>query len=82
MNGKKERGKKTHLSWRAAGPICACNMCEGGCNRVAGVPTKGGAGCSGDGQLCQGGGDVVRVVAATRLGMTGSVSCVSDRAMP
>src|SRR6266702_3107753 len=88
MNGKKERGKKTHLSWRAAGPICACDACEGGCNGVAGVPTKGGvvadrggAGCSGDGRLCRGGGDVVGVAAATRLGTTGSVSCVGDGAV-
>ncbi len=37
----------------------------------------------GNGWLCQGGGDVVRVAGAlaTRLGMTGSVSCVGDRAV-
>ncbi len=33
---KKER-KITHLSWRAAGPIYACDACEGRCNGVAGV---------------------------------------------
>ncbi|SRR6266702_4203888 len=49
--------------------------------RVAWWRDRGGAGCSSDGQLCQGGGDVVRVVAATRLGTTGLVSCVGDGAM-
>ncbi len=38
----RKKGKKTHLSWRAAGPMCACDVCEGGCNGVAGVPAKGG----------------------------------------
>ena len=45
---------------------------------------QGGAGCSSDGQLCRGEGDVVRVVAvaaATRLGLMGSVSCVGDGVM-
>ncbi len=85
MNGKKERGKKTHLSWRAAGPICACDMCEGGCNGVAVCPQRvvwwQDRGCSSDGRLCQGGGDVVGVAVVTRLGTTGSVSCVGDGAM-
>src|SRR6266581_1695331 len=49
--------------------------------RVAWWRDRGGAGCSGDGRLCQGGGDVVGVAAATRLGTTGSVSCVGDRAV-
>ncbi len=49
--------------------------------RVAWWQDQGGTGCSGDGWLCQGGGDVVRVAAATRLGTMGSVSCVGDRAM-
>ncbi len=42
MNGKKEREKKTHLSWTAARLMCACDACEGGCNGVAGMPAKGG----------------------------------------
>ncbi len=42
---------------------------------------RGGAGCGGDGRLCRGGGDVVRVVVNPRLGTTGSVSCVGDRAV-
>src|SRR6266702_348731 len=42
---------------------------------------QGGTGCSSDRWLCQGGGDVVGVVAATRLGTTGLVSCVHDGAM-
>ena len=45
------------------------------------VVDQGGAGCSSDGQLCRGGGDVVGVAAATRLGTMGSVSCVGDGAM-
>ncbi len=39
---KRKKGKKTHLSWRAAGLMCACDMCEGGYNGVAGMPAKGG----------------------------------------
>ncbi len=49
--------------------------------RVAWWRDQGGAGCGGDGQLCQGGGDVVGVAAATRLGTMGSVSCVGDGAV-
>src|SRR6266702_1080787 len=49
--------------------------------RVAWWWDRGSAGCSGDGQLCQGGGDVVGVVAVTRLGTTGLVSCMGDGAM-
>src|SRR6266702_2856876 len=49
--------------------------------RVAWWWDQGGAGCSGDRRLCRGGGDVVRVAAVTRLGITGLVSCVGDRAM-
>src|SRR6266702_6085369 len=49
--------------------------------RVVWWRDRGGTGCSGDGWLCQGGGDVVGVAVATRLGTTGSVSCVGDRAM-
>src|SRR6266702_8230912 len=51
--------------------------------RVAWWRGRGGAGCSGDGRLCRGGGDVVRVVGAlvTRLGTTGSVSCMGDGAV-
>jgi len=43
MERKKEKKITiTHLSWRVAGPICACDMCEGRCSGVAGVPAKGG----------------------------------------
>src|SRR6266702_3180159 len=49
--------------------------------RVAWWWDRGGASCSGDRWLCQGGGDVVGVAVATRLGTTGLVSCVSDRAV-
>src|SRR6266702_4377782 len=49
--------------------------------RVAWWRDRGGAGCSGDGRLCRGGGDVVGVAAVTRLGTTGSVSCVGDGAV-
>src|SRR6266702_4157338 len=49
--------------------------------RVAWWRDRGGAGCSGDGWLCRGGGDVVGVAAATRLGTTGSVSCMGDGAV-
>src|SRR6266702_1108027 len=51
--------------------------------RVAWWRGRGGAGCSGDGRLCRGGGDVVGVAgaSATRLGTTGSVSCVGDGAV-
>ncbi len=44
---------------------------------------RGGAGCSSDGWLCRGGGDVVGVAgaSATRLGTTGSVSCMGDGAV-
>ena len=49
--------------------------------RVAWWRDRGGAGCSGDGRLCRGGGDVVGVAVVTRLGTTGSVSCVGDGAM-
>src|SRR6266702_4916724 len=51
--------------------------------RVAWWQGRGGAGCSGDGRLCRGGGDVVGVAgaSATRLGMMGSVCCVGDRAV-
>ncbi len=43
MNGKKEKERKiTHLSWRAAGSIYACDACEDGYNEVAGVLAKGG----------------------------------------
>jgi len=49
--------------------------------RVAWWRDRGGAGCSGDGWLCRGRGDVVGVAANPRLGTTGSVSCVGDRAV-
>ncbi len=49
--------------------------------RVAWWQDRGGAGCSGDRRLCQGGGDVVGVAVVTRLGMMGSVSCVGDGAV-
>src|SRR6266702_2275885 len=51
--------------------------------RVAWWQGQGGAGCSSDRWLCQGGGDVVRVAGAsvTRLDMMGSVSCVGDGTM-
>ncbi|SRR6266702_1292690 len=39
---------------------------------------RGGAGCSGNGRLCRGRGDVVGGAANPRLGTTGSVSCVGD----
>ncbi len=70
--------------------MCACDACEVGATgwlaclqRVAWWRGQGGAGCSGDRQLCQGGGDVVGVVgvSATRLGTTGLVSCMGDGAM-
>ncbi len=87
MNGKKEIKERKLILVGVAGPMCACDACEGGCNgvvclqRVAWWWDRGGAGCSGDGRLCQGGGDVVGVAAATRLGTMGSVSYVGDRAM-
>ncbi|SRR6266702_841689 len=49
--------------------------------RVAWWQDQGGAGCSGNRQLCRDRGDVVRVAANPRLSTTGSVSCVGDRAM-
>src|SRR6266704_3509605 len=39
---EKRKRNETHLSWRAVGPMCACDACEGGCNGVAGIPAKGG----------------------------------------
>ena len=46
MNGKKEKERKiTHLSWRVAGPIYACDVCEDRCNEVAGMLAKGGVMC-------------------------------------
>src|SRR6266702_597233 len=52
-----------------------------GPQRVAWWRDRGGAGCSSNGQLCRGGGDVVGVAAVTRLGMMGLVSCVGDGAV-
>src|SRR6266581_7303140 len=49
--------------------------------RVAWWQDRGGAGCSSDGWLCRGGGDVVGVAVATRLGITGAVSCMGDGAV-
>src|SRR6266702_7767762 len=49
--------------------------------RVAWWRDRGGAGCSGNGRLCRGGGNVVGVAVATRLGTMGSVSCVGDGAV-
>ncbi len=49
--------------------------------RVAWWRDRGGIGCGGDGRLCRGGGDVVGVAANPRLGTTGSVSCMGDRAV-
>src|SRR6266702_2048021 len=49
--------------------------------RVAWWRDRGGAGCSGDGRLCRGGGNVVRVAAVTRLGTMGLVSCMGDGAV-
>ncbi len=49
--------------------------------RVVWWQDRGGAGCGSDRWLCQGGGNVVGVAANPRLGTTGSVSCVGDRAV-
>src|SRR6266571_2814801 len=69
------------------GPRCcrvaAVRVWEVACSgdRVGMQRDRGGACCSGDVRLCRGGGDVVGVAAATRLGTTGSVSCVGDGAV-
>ncbi len=32
----RKKGKKTHLSWTVAEPMCACDACEGGCKATGG----------------------------------------------
>src|SRR6266581_3049566 len=69
------------------GPRCcrvaAVQVWEGVCsgNRDGMQWGRGGAGCSGNGWLCQGRGDLVGVAASPRLGTMGLVSCVGDGAM-
>src|SRR6266702_2586927 len=94
MNGKKEKKERKLILVRGQQSRCvpATHVMVGSTGwlaclqRVAWWQGRGGAGCSGDGRLCQGGGNVVGVAAAagaaaTRLGTTGSVSCVGDGAV-
>src|SRR6266702_1030408 len=94
MNGKKEKKERKLIlvGGRQSRCVPATRVMVGATGwlacpqRVAWWRDRGGAGRSGDGWLCQGGGDVVGVaaaagVAATRLGITGSVSCMGDGAV-
>src|SRR6266571_1324786 len=89
MNGKKEKKERKLIlvGGRQGQCVPATRVGVGATGwlacpqRVAWWRDQGGAGCSGDGRLCRGGGDVVGVAAATRLGTTGSVSCVGDGAV-
>src|SRR6266702_6056744 len=88
MNGKKKEERKLTLVGGWQGRCVPATRVRVGATgwlaclqRVAWWRDRCGAGCSGDGQLCRGRGDVVGVVANPRLGMMGSVSCVGDGAM-
>ncbi len=89
MNGKKEKKERKLIlvgGWQGqCVPVTRVRVGATGwlaCpQRVAWWRDRGGTGCDGDGRLCRGGGDVVRVAVNPRLGTTGSVSCMGDRAM-